>query len=212
MTDALTYWEVHLDDEIPTFGSGRRRLLVVERGQRFVTLLQPADARVDRTAIAVWDRLKPVELLLPAWDHQEMAVRLARSAREFDRNTPTFRLAMTALGHPVPEPELTPEQRAQRAAAGERLKAARVEYQPGEGEKPGPGEGSGRLMMRLWMTGSYTPERLVEIVLSNWPGRTTKKSDVKYNYNKLAEMPASQRLLLFGREELPAWPTKERPE
>lgn len=213
MSGDITYWEVHLDDEIPTFGAGRRRLLLVERGQKFVTLLSPVDCAHDKIAITIWDRLKPIELLLPAWNHQEMAVRLARLSKEYDRNSAPYRQAMAELGHPVAEPELTEEQRAVRAAAGERLKAAktRVEYAPGEGEKAGPGEGSGKLMQRLWMTGNYTPDRLVEVVLSNWPGRTTKKSDVKYNYNILMAMPEAQRVLLFSRGDVPPWPSKDKP-
>jgi hypothetical protein len=211
MSDDITYWEVHLEDEIPTFGAGKRRLLVVERGQKWVTLLSPADCSYDKSPIAIWDRLKPVELLLPAWNYQEVAVRLARTAEEYDRNSATYRLAMKLLGFPVPEPELSPEQKAQRAAAAERLNAAKVEkvYVPGEGEKPGQNEGSGKLMQRLWMTGSYTPERLVEIVLSNWPGRTTKKSDVKYNYNILMEMSVEDRQARFGRGDVPPWPEKD---
>jgi len=211
MTDDITYWQVHLEDEIPTFGAGKRRLLVVERGQKWVTLLNPSDCAYDRSPIDIWDRLKPVELLLPAWNYQEMAVRLERTAREYERNSATYRLAMKLLGFPVAEPELTPEQKLAREQAGERLKAAKVEkvYVPGEGEKPGQNEGSGKLMQRLWMTGNYTPERLVEIVLSHWPGRTTKKSDVKYNYNILVEMTAEERLNRFGRSDVPAWPEKE---
>lgn len=209
--DKLTYWEVHLDEEIPTFGCGRRRILVVERGQKFVTLLLPTDCTTDRTPIAVWDRLKPIELLLPAWNYQEMAVRLERVSREYDRNTAAYRLAMGLLGFPVPEPELTEEQKATRKAAGDRLQAARtkVEYVPGKGERAGQGEGSGKLMQRLWMTGSYTPERLVEIVLSNWPGRTTKVSDVKYNYNILLSLPPAELKTRFGTEVIPAWPVKK---
>lgn len=214
MSGDISYWEVHLDDEIATFGCGRRRLLVVDRGQKFVTLLSPVDCAFDKTSITVWDRLKPIELLLPAWNHQEMAVRLERLAREYNRNSAPYRKAMAELGFPVPEPELTDEQKAVRVAAGERLKAAKVkvEYVPGTGESPGPGEGSGKLMQRLWMTGNYTPDHLVDVVLRNWPGRTTKKSDVKYNYNILVNMPAAQRILLFSREDVPEWPAKEKSE
>lgn len=68
-------------------------------------------------------------------------------------------------------------------------------------EVPLPGEGSGAFVRRLWMTGRYAPERLVELVHANWEGRTTRVSDVYYNYKKLLEA---------GVEGVPPWPRKSR--
>lgn len=67
-------------------------------------------------------------------------------------------------------------------------------------EKPLSGEGSGKFIKRLWMTGRYTPEQLVALVHQNWEGRTTKVGDVYYNYQKLIqEQPAGT---------VPPWPHK----
>lgn len=211
MTGDISYWEVHFNDEAPAFGAGKRRVLLVQRGPKWSKLLSPEDCQTETMLTIEFERLKPKELLLPAWNYQEMAVRLERLAKEFNRNSALYRDAMKELGFPVPEPE--PGMSIANDGTHREKKTtpvkAKVEYSPGVGEKPGPGEGSGKLMQRLWMTGSYTPEQLVAIVLTNWPGRTTKKSDVKYNYNILMEMPAAQRLVFFGREDVPIWPEKE---
>jgi DNA (cytosine-5)-methyltransferase 1 len=49
------------------------------------------------------------------------------------------------------------------------------------------GEGSGKLIQRLWCETSLTPEQLVAVVHANWSGRTTKVGDIYYNYNKLVQ-------------------------
>lgn len=213
MAGDISLWEVHFNDDAPTFGAGRRRVLLVERGHKWVKLLSPEDCQTETMLAAEFDRMKPKELMLPAWSFQEMAVRLERLASEYSRNSSLYRAAMRELGFPVPDP--APGMEIARDGTEKEKKApppkAKTEYVPGEGEKPGTGEGSGKLMQRLWMTGQYNPDQLVAIVLTNWPGRTTKKSDVKYNYNILMEMPAAQRLILFGREDVPVWPEKEKP-
>ena len=64
---------------------------------------------------------------------------------------------------------------------------------------PLPGEGSGKLLQRLLMTGRYTADALVAIVHRNWEGRTTKVGDVYYNYRKLLDA---------GMADVPPWPGK----
>lgn len=206
-SDPITYWEVHFNDEAPAFGAGHRRVLMVAEGTRWAHLLAPEDCTAEKLELKIFERMKPVELLMPRWNYQEMAVRLKRIAKEYNRYSSAYFLAMEKLGDPQPRPELTAEQKLARAKLQE-SKPPKV-YVPGEGEKPGQNEGSGKLMMRLWMTGNYTPEQLVQVVLTNWPGRTTKKSDVYYNYKILERMEPAERLKLYGREDLPAWPKKE---
>jgi DNA (cytosine-5)-methyltransferase 1 len=53
--------------------------------------------------------------------------------------------------------------------------------------RPEPGEGSGRLVQRLWRTTDLSPDELVAVVHANWAGRTTRRGDVYYNYKKLVE-------------------------
>jgi len=69
----------------------------------------------------------------------------------------------------------------------------------GDPERPKIREGSGEFIRRLWMTGQYSPERLVELVHANWEGRTTRVNDVYYNYKKLVEA---------GTADVPPWPKK----
>jgi site-specific DNA-cytosine methylase len=65
------------------------------------------------------------------------------------------------------------------------------------------GEGSGRLIQRLWLTGRYTPDDLVAVVHRNWTGRTTKVADVYHNYRVLLDA---------GTPNLPPWPSKKKGE
>lgn len=64
---------------------------------------------------------------------------------------------------------------------------------------PRPGEGSGRCLQRWWLTGKYSPEELVARVHANWDGRTTRVSDVYYNYQKLLDA---------GVPDVPPWPKR----
>ncbi len=68
------------------------------------------------------------------------------------------------------------------------------------GDSPLEGEGSGKFIRRLWMTGRYTPEQLVELVHKHWEGRTTKVGDVYYNYRRLIDS---------GEPNVPAWPARK---
>lgn len=68
-------------------------------------------------------------------------------------------------------------------------------------ELPMTGEGSGKFVQRLWMAGINTPDTLVELVLKNYPGRTTTRSDIAYNVGKLRKQ--------HGAAAVPAWPKKD---
>ena len=50
--------KVCLQDEIPKFGCGWRRLIVLARGRKWVRLLQPANGRRARINTAVWDQIE----------------------------------------------------------------------------------------------------------------------------------------------------------
>jgi len=63
-------------------------------------------------------------------------------------------------------------------------------------QPPMAGEGSGKYIQRVWMTGRYTPDQIVALVHRHWQGRTTKRSDVYYNYKKLIEA---------GAMDVPPW-------
>lgn len=64
-----------------------------------------------------------------------------------------------------------------------------------------PGEKSGEFIRRLWMTGKYTPEQILELVHKNWEGRKTKVADIYWNYGKL---------LQSGVANVPPWPSSRR--
>jgi len=77
-----------------------------------------------------------------------------------------------------------------------------VPIDPGTGNAPPyDGEGSGRYIQRLWMTGLYSPDRIVEKVHEHYEGRTTSRSDVYYNYKKLVDS---------GTPDVPPWPSKKK--
>lgn len=205
--DPITYWDVYMEEG--PFGSGRRRILRVHEGHKWSKLLYPATCETAEMLTEEFERLKPTELLLPAWNYQEMANRLQRAATEYQNNSVLYRDAMRKLGFPVPDPEpgmMIAKDGSQKEKP--EPKAPKV-YVPGEGEKPGQNEGSGKFIMRLWMTGSYEPQRLADLVRENYPGRTTKVSDVKYNYNILINMSEDDRQKAYGRKDVPAWPEKK---
>lgn len=205
----MNLFDVYLEDESLSpgggrhpFGAGHRRIMVVRRGPKWSALIDIDTAETAEMHTDTFERCKPVELLMP--NYQELAVRLRRLSGEYGNNSAIYRDAMEALGHPVPKPEKT---EAETVAAGEKVKrmhAAKAQKVVviGTGEVPGQNEGSGLFIRRLWMTGSYTPERIVELVLLSYPGRTTKKSDVYWNYKKLLEL---------GTPDVPPWPEREKP-
>lgn len=84
-----------------------------------------------------------------------------------------------------------------------------VPLAPDDEESPLTGEGSGRYIQRMWMTGRYArpggPERLVELVHRFWAGRTTRVGDVRFNYYRLLRDPAMA-------DRVPTWPGRTREE
>ena len=52
---------------------------------------------------------------------------------------------------------------------------------------PLTGEGSGKFIQRLLLTGAYTPETIAGMVLANYPNRKTRVSDVYFNYRILLD-------------------------
>lgn len=78
-----------------------------------------------------------------------------------------------------------------RVAAPARGSLPDVTVPPERGEDglpvPAAGEGSGRFMQRCWLLGELTPEALVDLVHARYAGRTTRTSDVYYNYRKLLD-------------------------
>lgn len=80
---------------------------------------------------------------------------------------------------PVRETTGAEELAALESASGEE---ARSKY-----PTPLAGEGSGRYLQRMWKTTDLAPDQLVEAVHEHYPNRTTKRSDVYYNYKKLVD-------------------------
>jgi hypothetical protein len=176
--------------------------------------------------VAEFERFKPTELLPVS--NQELAQKLKELATTYKRKGAIYREAMEELGYPdvedvvaenactypdckcivttstsqpVPLCPLGREPKKVKAPKAKAIPKPPKVVVPGTGEEKGQHEGSGAMIRRLWMTGKYTPDQLVEIVHKNFPGRTTKKSDVYWNYKKLLEL---------NTPDVPAWPEKPK--
>ncbi len=205
----MDYVQIYFGDEVPAFGCGFLSVLAMgDEGSRQVTLLHIStcdDVTISRDLYAQMARNRNTK----AWDifepGRDLAARITKNAGIYQRWTPAVRQALIGLGvlsgrYPlgVPADDLPEELRSP-------VRIGSVISLDGDGplsdtETPLQGEGSGKLMQRLWMTGRYTPEDLVAIVLKNWPGRKTKVSDVFYNYNLLKKADT---------KGLPSWPSKK---
>lgn len=97
---------------------------------------------------------------------------------------------------PPPSPRPRPPVRPARPARPVTADAASVTA--GDGP-PEPGEGSGRFIQRLWLTGRFTPEQIVARVHEHFSRRKTTVSDVRFNF---------YRLVKSGRTDVPAWPAR----
>lgn len=194
----MDYVSIYFGDEVPVFGCGYHSVLVMgEEGSKQVRLLKTTtcdDAVIPRdlyVAMVHSPNSRTLDL-----DADAMAVRLAKNAVMYEHCTSVVRDALLALG--VPSEGLPPELR--QAVRTSAVIAVSGDAGPlSDAEVPLSGEGSGKFVQRLWMTGKYEPDDLVRLVLSNWPGRKTKKSDIFYNVNLLVKA---------GVENVPPWPKK----
>lgn len=64
------------------------------------------------------------------------------------------------------------------------------------------GEGSGKLIKRLWRETTLSPDQLVSVVHANWSGRTTRVGDIYYNYKQM----------IAAAEPVRPWPGQARPQ
>lgn len=205
----LPYYRAHFDDEVAQLGSGMRSVLVVSAGPKWIKLLDPSSCLTDQLPTPDFERNQRKQLI--RYDRKDMIQRLLRIAKEYDRYSAPVRDAVLALGAkkselPDHKFELHYEGDATAPGAPKEKKVKVPAAPPVEltaeqlaSEKPLDKEGSGRFIMRLWMLGKYDPDQLVALVLANYPGRTTKRSDVYYNYKKLVEA---------GTPNCPPWPPK----
>lgn len=194
----MDYVQIPFGDEAPAFGCGFHSVLVMgEPDSKQVTLLKTSscdEVVLSRVLYAEMARSRNTKV----WplDPSELVPRLIRQAALYDKHTPTVRQALLELG--VAEGDLPPALR--HTIRTSSIIAPTDGVPLSDSETPMQGEGSGKLMQRLWMTGRYTPEELVDIVLKNWPSRKTKVSDVFYNYNLLKKAEVAN---------LPPWPSKK---
>jgi hypothetical protein len=186
------YVRLYLEDEIPEFGSGHRGLLVLSYGPKHVGLLLTEDGTTGTLDTPDFERRKPIRITI---NKRELAERILRNVKRYDRYNGRVRDALLALGLSRMELPDAP------AEPGEAVEGSAPLAAPADAsEKPLAGEGSGRFIQRLWMAGVNDPDRLVALVLAAWPGRTTKRSDVAYNVNALKKA---------GVPNIPPWPSKK---
>jgi len=101
---------------------------------------------------------------------------------------------------PAPQPPMSVHEVRERAPApapAAPTPAAPIQLVPVDGNIPPlAGEGSGKYIKRLWMTGQWSHEEILALVHKNYPGRKTRKSDIYYNYRAL---------LTEGVPNVPPW-------
>lgn len=197
----MDHLRIHLNEEAPELGSGHHSVLVVTRGPKWVTVLEPSScvaatlARHDqggKLRLLGFDSLERSAKVLEL-DEARMIERLLRVSRDFGRETATVRDCLLELGL---------------AAAGlpEGLRpspAMAATYALGDGspvdasENALPGEGVGAFIKRLYMAHA-TPDRILACVKAAFPKSVADMTHVKFYAGKLRRE--------LGAENVPAWP------